>query len=91
MRGHFCPLLGQFAGPRDTFTFVWPPHLDKQRRAARKGRWELEVVVTHNSNRSADVLYSTLLNETLGVVMWTVVLFVICLAASSLNAPLSHK
>ena len=56
-----------------------------------KGRWELEVVVRCNANHFANVPYSMLLSETLGVVIWIVVLFVICLAASFLNAPLSCK
>ena len=49
------------------------------------------MVVRRNSNRFADMSYSTLLSETLGVVMWIVVLFVICLAASLLDAPLLCK
>ena len=67
------------------------PHLEKRLRAVGNSRWELEVVVRHNDNRLADVPYSALFGETLCIVMWTIVLFVMCLAALFLNAPLSHK
>ena len=49
------------------------------------------MVVTPSGNRLADVLYSVLFSETLCVVMWTIVLSVMCLAALSMNALLSRK
>lgn len=49
------------------------------------------MVVRRSGNRLADVPYSALFGETLCVMMWNIVLFVMCLAALSLNAPLSRK
>ena len=49
------------------------------------------VVVRRSGNLFADVSYSAPFSETLGVVMWTVVFFVICLAAPFLSGPLSCK
>ena len=91
MRGQFRPPLGQFAVLCAAFVLAQPPCLDKRQRAAGKRQWELEVVVRRNGNCFADVLYSALFNKTLGVVMWTVVLFVMCLIAPFLSAPLLYK
>ena len=90
-QGQFRPPLGRFAGPRNAFTPERLPRLDKRRRAAGRRRWDLEVVVRRSGNRFANVPYAALLSETLYVVMWTVVLFVMCLAALFLNTSLLRK
>ena len=49
------------------------------------------MIVRRNGNRFSDVAFSAMFGETLGVVMWMVVFFVIRLAVSFLNAPLSRQ
>ena len=49
------------------------------------------VVVRCNGNRFADMPYSALFSEAVGVVMWTVVLFVMCLTFFSSSAISSRK
>ena len=85
-RGQFHAPLGQFFGPCDAFASKQPHHLDEQQRAVGESRWELEVVVRRSGNSLADVPYSALFSETVCVVMRTIVSFVLCLAALSVNA-----
>ena len=49
------------------------------------------MVVRRSNNGLVDVPYSALFCETLCVAMWTIVSLAMCLAALSLNAPLSRK
>ena len=89
--GAVSPTAGTVCWPTRRIRISVATPLGRAVKNSGKSRWELEVIVRRSYNFSADVPYSALFNEALGVVMWTVVLFVMCLNFFSSSAMSSRK